>query len=205
MATHETQTLLTRSPYAEAVFMDCLRQLLNTAGVDARLSTPDYVLAEHVRLALLAFGATTNMRDGHRHRPFPPGASAQPLQEGARQQVDGEPLLTPEQVRRFYEHMVSRYDNERRQELISQWRMPFVYKSNEISAAKDRGNKDEIDVSALSDQEKAAILHNYDWSDNAADTPMQRAGRKLMLEPMRPNAENIAKAAGQKGGDDVAS
>lgn len=37
-----------------------------------------------------------------------------------------------------------------------------------------------IDVTKLSDQEKASILHAYDWSDDAPDNELQRAGRRLM-------------------------
>lgn len=58
----------------------------------------------------------------------------------------------------------------------------------------------EIDVTNLSDAEKASILHAYDWSDEASDNALQRAGRRLMDESGKPR-EDTCKDTTPKGGE----
>lgn len=62
----------------------------------------------------------------------------------------------------------------------------------------------EIDVTKLSDAEKASILHAYDLSDDAPENALQRAGRRLMEEAGQPKHAKDHPEARQDGAKVVA-
>lgn len=61
---HRNNTL-TGNELTDAKFKKALRGLINNFGIDNALSTPDYILADHVKESLIAIGHTTSKRDRH--------------------------------------------------------------------------------------------------------------------------------------------
>lgn len=177
--THDTP-LASGGAQGEQNFMHDLRVILNSYGVDNACGTPDYILADLLREHLRTWRFYATARDLHAGYP-----SSLNTEQGARVvnthlgsllvPLQGNPNLSKEQSELLGD------------KLCYPPHPNCVYPTlgRQVTDYHD-GDKElthlEIDPTKLSDAEKARILHAYDWSDDAPDNALQRAGRQLMVE-----------------------
>lgn len=181
-----------------------LTQLLNRYGVDNACNIPDYLLACHLDSYMLTVRDLIDVRD----RLHPPNPE---IDEARKMHQRGMSCYFSD-ADRYYQHLNSfKKTAEVAVRCFNCDGKGFIVPLKAVDTPtlqrwvqeSQQTTHLEIDVTKLSDEEKARILHNYDWSDNAPDNALQRAGRQLMDQSGKPAEKKLPTYSSKGRGDGI--